>query len=209
MVTVSCTNCGKEKRIAKAELNVRNFCSRTCSNQYKSPTLRQLPDPETIAGGLAFSCRQCGKEFRAKAYRTRKYCSRVCMGLNRRGKRWANQPAEKPQIRGEGNPNYRDGLNRVTARKNALKAYGEACVICRFNAVVQVHHIVAHAEGGKNSIDNLIVLCPNHHAMADRNLITPDELRAWTAAATSPKQDRQDPLHRQSLFGSSTSEAIQ
>jgi hypothetical protein len=42
-----------------------------------------------------------------------------------------------------------------------IQAYGKKCAICEFSFDVDVHHI----DGNRlnNQIDNLIVLCPNHH----------------------------------------------
>ena len=60
-----------------------------------------------------------------------------------------------------------------------------ACVMCGFDAVVEVHHITPRKRnggGGTNELDNLVTLCPNHHAMADRGLIDEKELRAKIAS---------------------------
>lgn len=60
----------------------------------------------------------------------------------------------------------------VSDRKRlALRRDGARCRICGFDTLVHVHHIVHKAKGGDDEITNLIVLCPNHHAMAHRGLI--------------------------------------
>ena len=56
------------------------------------------------------------------------------------------------------------------------KTLGTKCAICNFDTVIHLHHIKAVSNGGDNSIKNLIVLCPNHHAMADRGIISSEEL---------------------------------
>jgi len=56
-------------------------------------------------------------------------------------------------------------------------------MICGFDITVAVHHIMPRSEGGSDELDNLIVLCPNHHAMADRNLIDRADLVAINQAA--------------------------
>ena len=40
-----------------------------------------------------------------------------------------------------------------------------------------VHHIIPVCKGGKNELLNLIVLCPNCHRLAHRNLLLEDKLK--------------------------------
>ena len=42
------------------------------------------------------------------------------------------------------------------------------CEICGWKLCVERHRIVPGREGGSYTKDNTIVLCPNHHALADR-----------------------------------------
>lgn len=51
------------------------------------------------------------------------------------------------------------------------------CKVCGFEIVVEVHHIKPRRDGGSDDLSNLITLCPNHHTLADRNIISADELR--------------------------------
>ena len=41
------------------------------------------------------------------------------------------------------------------------------CVICGFVKRVHEHHLQKHNDFGKDSEDNLVFLCPNHHWLAD------------------------------------------
>jgi hypothetical protein len=50
------------------------------------------------------------------------------------------------------------------------------CVICGFDQVVDVHHIVGRKRGGSDDPTNLLTLCPNHHRMADIGLIRVEHL---------------------------------
>lgn len=73
----------------------------------------------------------------------------------------------------------RDG--QVDSQKRKIKAHGRwahiyelfggKCYVCGFDEVVEVHHIVPRAIGGKDHPENLVLLCPNHHALADRGMI--------------------------------------
>lgn len=48
---------------------------------------------------------------------------------------------------------------------------GGKCTVCGFDEIVEVHHIIARYLGGTEDPENLILLCPNHHALADRGML--------------------------------------
>jgi hypothetical protein len=47
---------------------------------------------------------------------------------------------------------------------------------CTWNYGVQKHRILPGRDGGKYVLGNVISLCPNHHYLADRDVISQDEL---------------------------------
>ena len=49
--------------------------------------------------------------------------------------------------------------------------YQGKCAICGFSDVIQVHHLVPRSVGGTDDAANLIVLCPNHHALMHLGLV--------------------------------------
>jgi hypothetical protein len=51
-----------------------------------------------------------------------------------------------------------------TWQRLARRHYGDHCEFCQYSAATHVHHITPRSAGGINSIENAIVLCPNHHA---------------------------------------------
>ena len=55
--------------------------------------------------------------------------------------------------------------------------WSRKCAFCDFSGILERHHIIPKHEGGTNDYDNLIVLCPNHHAMADRGQISKEDLK--------------------------------
>lgn len=177
----TCAYCGKEG-IRRKPSQLRNavYCSRECSNRAQSEALAL--HPELRDPGIRLTCQYCGQPFYAKPYRAdkAKYCSMACSHAYRFNKPFVKNSQD---MRGTNNPNFRDARNRVTARLNGLGHFGKKCMVCGFDAVVQVHHITPYREGGKNTVDNVIVLCPNHHAMADLNLITREELFTLNRAA--------------------------
>ena len=64
---------------------------------------------------------------------------------------------------------------------------GYRCAVptCRALLIVDLHHIVPVAQGGPNTAENLIALCPTCHALFERGLITGDAIRAWKAVLVS------------------------
>lgn len=96
-------------------------------------------------------CEHCGSGFNSMIS-TAKYCSTHCK----------QKGTYRKRHRGESIPSF---------------LYKLPCAICGWSDTVRdVHHIVALANGGADAVTNLITLCPNHHRMADRNLISQDKL---------------------------------
>lgn len=46
------------------------------------------------------------------------------------------------------------------------------CRICGFREAIHAHHIVAKSQRGSNGLENLITLCPNHHALVHAGLLS-------------------------------------
>ena len=62
-------------------------------------------------------------------------------------------------------PNSRYGKYR-----NLFARAGHVCEVptCNFDEVLEIHHIIPRSKGGSNDVSNLIILCPNHHSLADQ-----------------------------------------
>lgn len=84
-------------------------------------------------------------------------------------------------------PRVRFNGVRSAARKVLQKAGIEKkCCICGFDIVIEVHHIKAVTDfpfsatlAEVNDLSNLLYLCPNHHVMVDKGLITTEELNKY------------------------------
>ncbi len=48
---------------------------------------------------------------------------------------------------------------------------------CNIQDNLQLYYIIPKSEGGENSYNNLVVLCPTHHAMAGRGVLSKGLLR--------------------------------
>lgn len=163
-VTLTCERCGKtfKRRKSEAYRGAKTFCSKTCAG--------------SVTGGVRFGnpprpsvekqCEVCGSTYKAKASRPNsRYCSKACRIV-----------AHSTKMVGQGNSHYKHGKSAACGISQARKHYEQKCIICGFDILVQVHHITPKAEGGTNDPANLAILCPNHHAMADRNMILRDTL---------------------------------
>ncbi|KIO31444.1 hypothetical protein M407DRAFT_241802 [Tulasnella calospora MUT 4182] len=78
----------------------------------------------------------------------------------------------------------------VSAKESVRHHLGERCIVCGYPAVTQVAHIIPRsvqsnamlyavrrwspvlATFRKNQIENLLLLCPNHHAEYDQGMFT-------------------------------------
>ncbi len=81
-----------------------------------------------------------------------------------------------------------------TVKHKVLTLYSSRCAICRWRATdkllttggktfysfgCEIHHIEPVSKGGRESISNLILLCPNHHKQADLGIISKEELKSY------------------------------
>jgi len=199
--TYSCAFCGKPGIKRKpSELRNKVYCSRECSNKAQSEYLGTHPELRT-SKGVPLACATCGETFYVKPHRANKakYCSKACSWAARFGRPVATY--NRTSMKGSKNPNYKGNNNCITARALALSYFGKRCMICGFDAVVRAHHIQWRCNGGTNDLTNLIVLCPNCHAMAHDGLISQDELILLNRAAIAqlsenPRQTRLPPEHQ-------------
>ena len=163
---INCLNCSTEFYAKPYEVkHGRKYCKLDCYLEYKNRKQHaQYP--------IKRSCKGCGEEFIIKQPRRakKKYCSQSCAArqsnINRRGIKY-------------------DGSTH-TFRRKLLDAYGHQCMICGYDKFVDSHHIDPVFNGGKNDIMNGILLCPNHHREADRELISQKQLRNFAKNYTKP-----------------------
>ncbi|MBM3205303.1 hypothetical protein FJZ41_00425 [Candidatus Shapirobacteria bacterium] len=61
--------------------------------------------------------------------------------------------------------------HKAWIRNQAIKRYGKNCELCGYKLTIDAHHIIPKKEKGKHEVDNLIVLCPNCHALISRKIL--------------------------------------
>lgn len=79
--------------------------------------------------------------------------------------------------RGVLNHGYKDGIPT-----NAYRAYirdKKQCKICKYDRIINIHHIIERKHGGTNELNNLITLCPNCHSLVHNNIIKINSINDW------------------------------
>lgn len=69
----------------------------------------------------------------------------------------------------------------IDVRRLVLHEAGYRCVnpTCRTIITIDLHHLDFVSEGGENTAENLIALCPNCHSLHHKGHIPIESLRAW------------------------------
>lgn len=131
-------------------------------------------------------CQVCGKPIPAdRKSNNTKYCSLKC----------GREVEKRSRI---------SVIAKKAYRHNAIalyvySAYDHRCALCGWQATDQaisingkiqyahgneIHHITPVKEGGSDSWENVILLCPNHHKQADMGIISREDLRSHTRPYT-------------------------
>lgn len=78
-------------------------------------------------------------------------------------------------------------------RKKIIKAQNGRCALCPLTHPTDIHHIIPLYMGGKNTIDNLVLLCRNHHDLADSGIISPEILQYYKNISSLNIVNLEDP----------------
>lgn len=143
---VDCAICSQK---FKAPSTRSKICSIACRTQWLTI------NPPNERKRIPVECAACGKivyraPYQLKVKGATPACSKQCryhIVSNKLSGRWS-----KP-------------------KRLALRRDDAQCRLCGFAIVVHIHHIIHKRHGGKDLIENLITLCPNHHAMVHREMI--------------------------------------
>jgi hypothetical protein len=157
MINKPCKHCGKML------LNNRKvFCDASCRNAHQ-----KIEPTHGVPSKTTKNCEVCGREFmfnlsmRPNAVT----CSRKCLGI------WQSSKRTGLLLKGG------EYSCNQTFRQMARKLFIDQCAICGWKETpCDVCHIVAIKDGGPNTFDNVTILCPNHHRMFDRGLISIQEV---------------------------------
>lgn len=101
------------------------------------------------------TCPQCGKEFEKLSSSSSVTCSHACANIFFAHKQGAKN-------RKEGISAYRSDLDKFYK----ARGWDIKCLCCEESSVLDVHHI--DEDRANNNINNLVYLCPTHHAYLHR-----------------------------------------
>lgn len=154
---VQCSVCGKEIDRPLRQINESRkkgwkiYCSSKC---------------RSIAKKIKCKCAYCGKELLKTPSEIKRskhnnvFCNKSCA---------CSYNNSHFRVK-ENNPNWKGGKvgNKVHI-VNAYRTYKKECAICGINDpdMLEVHHI--DFDHLNNDIDNLIILCANHHSKVHRS----------------------------------------
>lgn len=193
-ITKICLNCETPFTVPIFRKDTAGWCSRICYDTYRQQIkeaqpscqtpLNQLPQlnnprPTNFISkrpkgrnrgtkrGTPVLCHRCGINTMPFSPR-RKYCDECVRIVNR-------EQSEKRRRRYGIKPQKFNGYAQINNN--------QPCQICGWNtAACDRHHIIPRKEGGSDDIDNIIVLCPNHHRLADFGILSKEELFSFKRA---------------------------
>ena len=145
-----CEQCGavfhKPLNRGKSPWERRRFCSRACRDA-------------SFKRRAYFTCEGCGEQVETVPSRvsTRRFCARC-----------NDKFAHRPLCLASGKRLGGDSKNRLMAGG----FYRDKCEICGFDRCYVLAHIIRPKDGGTMDSNNILTLCPNHHYLFDRGLLT-------------------------------------
>ena len=151
-----CNVCGKEMYRRPSQIQSGNvFCSKTCTGLFSQKERT--------------SCKICQTEIKQSENRRRKriYCSRSCSNKGRKGSTYKLET------------NVSRDRHKITynLKMMLVKERGPKCEKCPCDIVqiLHCHHIIEVSNGGDDSPNNLMLLCPNCHATEHQGFMTWEE----------------------------------
>lgn len=160
-ISKTCPVCGRTFKVQFSKQRIK-FCSRKCYNEYRRKELEKIPKLKQVK-----NCEICGKpfEYYPSVRKHARFCSLRCSRIG-----------HSRDLAGRRMAPWGHGVKAMRNRLTLLIG-GDKCFICGWSeAPNDVCHIVPVKDGGETRIDNMILLCPNHHRMYDRGLIQREHL---------------------------------
>lgn len=171
-VKKACGICGKTFEVTPAMVDIR----KTCGNDECYRKWQGLTTSARGQNKQKIHCDYCDNPLWRFPSQIKKYnfCNRFCQAQH-----------HSALFNGPNAGNWNGGDKKYW-KKHAMIRDNHRCVICGFDIIINVHHIIPKIKGGTNYLDNLITLCPNHHKMADLEIIDVSQYRRtdWTPEMT-------------------------
>lgn len=169
----SCLECGEPVPWVEGR-SIRErtvFCGNPCKYIYQ----KRHPSHPRIERAVQ-PCGWCGKpvEFLPSQRTARQlkgvsgtvYCDRICKGK-----------AHSRLMTGR-RPNQGVYSSPPSFRQMIRRDFYDRCAICSWDTTpCDVAHIIARKDGGTDTLDNVTMLCPNHHRAFDMGLISTEAVQ--------------------------------
>lgn len=140
-----------EKFHSFVRVNTVKVTCKFCSKEVGISNIKKHEERCYLNPNNTVLCKVCNNPI--KNYKTSKgTCSRSC----------ANTFFKS----GENNGNWKDSINGYAAL--CYRHHEKKCIVCGEADAVDVHHLDSNRDN--NAIDNLVPLCPTHHAYCHRGL---------------------------------------
>jgi len=147
-INKECLHCGEFIKVSVHDKHGKKFCNNSCATSYNNRI--RLKNKEKKY------CLFCENEIKG---RSKKYCSIDCANKDKRKKIFNKIE------------NGDTSLNESNYRNYLIKKYGAKCMECGWSEInpysgkvpVQLEHIDGNPDN--NSLENLKLLCPNHHSL--------------------------------------------
>ena len=163
----TCYTCGKGfVRQSKEKKTINTFCSRSCAAKHNNKLYIKRPkknNQDTIC--------QCGRNKDSRANLCHKCKVRKTLDAA------LSLTVKRATSKGNARVKYAY-IRKIAAKVLELSSRPKECCICGFDAVVEVCHITPISAfklsallSEVNAETNLSYLCPNHHAMLDKQLL--------------------------------------
>lgn len=133
---------------------------------------------------MLLKCKYCGLERDTTNFGMSYHQNRCKENPNRILHSWVGKHHKRESIEkigkhnrmGTKNPNSILDMSSRTTMK-ILKRLNLSCSNCGWNeSTCDIHHIIPKKEGGKDTNDNLCVLCPNCHRLVHTKKLSSDKL---------------------------------
>jgi hypothetical protein len=154
----NCPRCGKELPRLKPSHRARVVhCSQKCAQAARAEALK-----------ITVPCEGCSTPIETTVKQGRRFCSVQC----------ANTAMAIARI-----VRPLRGVEANRGRRNAKRVLPQCCEICGWDEdTVDSAHIIPVRDGGSHGVDNIVMLCPNHHRLFDHGKIPASTLLAIVQA---------------------------
>lgn len=154
-IIMICEICKLNFKVTPSDLKNRpgKTCSRKCSNEY----LKKLEKGKNKQNICLELFRQ-GKTIKEISLQINIPTGSISSHLN------------KAKFR-----RYENGGKSYSSLVKELKKEYKYCLICNFNRIIEIAHIIPASKGGLLTKENTLGLCPNHHYLFDNKKLTIEE----------------------------------